>query len=67
MKNIYIKSSEILEVKEDSIVVKIEFDIKMMVADFLWYADNVTEIIRDLAERMGEVKKRDREEEPSRI
>lgn len=52
MKSKYIKSSEILEVNEDSLVVEIEFDTKKMVADFLCYADNITEIIKDLAERM---------------
>lgn len=53
MKSKYIRSSEILEVKKDSIVVKIEFDIKEMVADFIGYADHMTCMIQSLATRLG--------------
>lgn len=50
----YIKSTEILEVSKDSITVKVEFDIKELVVDFIGYANNIAEIIADLAKRMKE-------------
>lgn len=56
--NKYIKSTEILEVSKDSITVKVEFDIKELVVDFIGYANNINEIIIHLAKRMEENIKR---------
>jgi len=53
MKSKYIKLSEVLEVNKDSITVKVEFDIKELVVDFIGYTNHIADIIKDLAERMG--------------
>lgn len=53
MKSKYIKELKILEVNPTSIVVQIELDTREMVSDFLGYANNITEIIKQLAKNMG--------------
>ncbi len=50
MRSKYIKSSEFLEVKESSVVVKVEFDIKEIVVDIIRYENMLKQLARKIAQ-----------------